>query len=162
MAKKTTKRPLLVAFPSRVKVEVREPEFEPLASLASLDFARLARGTHELEIGFVHGGCCRKLVRAVVKNGLVVGCKVEPCKDAGQEISPTMLALLRQARAKVTAGKKWRPVPLRTFVGSAALMRSLIILGGGCIFICIFNHCLMCCWWPRPHCFVPVIATGPL
>ena len=58
----------LLKFKRTVEVEVRLPEFEPLASLKSLDYRRLEKGNHTVEIGFLSGGCCRKLVRAVVKN----------------------------------------------------------------------------------------------
>ena len=162
MARASKKTSVLAAFKFPMKVEVRAPEFEPLSSLSALDFARLSKGNHKIEIGFVDGGCCRKLVRAVVKNGWVTGCEVEPCKDSGKSISPEMMALFKQAQKKASAGKKWTPVPLRELTKSTAKMTNLIIVGGGCIFICFGHHCIMCCWWPTPHCFIPDIYTGPL
>jgi hypothetical protein len=153
---------VLASFKIPMNVEVRAPKFEPLESLSALDFDRLKKGNHRVEIGFVDGGCCRKLVRAVVKNGLVTGCEIEPCKDKGKAISPEMKSVLQQAQKKIGGGKKWKPVPIQTLAKSTALMSSLIIIGGGCIFICVFGHCVMCCWWPIPHCFIPDIYTGPL
>jgi hypothetical protein len=71
--------------------------------------------------------------------------------------------VLAKARKKVLAGRTWKPFPVTQLVGgSARLIDFLIIVGGGCIYICIWNHCILCCWWPRPHCFVPDIVTGPL
>ena len=70
--------------------------------------------------------------------------------------------MFKQAQKKISAGKKWKPIPVRELVKSTAKMQSLIIIGGGCIFICIFSHCIMCCWFPKPHCFIPTIITGPL
>ena len=164
MAKSPKKSATLATFTVPMKVEVRAPEFEPLSSLAALDVDRLRRGKHKVEIGFLKGGCCRRLVRAVVEHGLVIGCEVEPCKETSDQPPPPELrAVLAKARKKVLAGRTWKPLPVAQLVGSSARMLDLlIIVGGGCIFICIFNHCIMCCWWPRPHCFVPVISTGPL
>lgn len=161
MAKSSKSPPILAAFKFATKVEVRQPEFEPLTSLSALDLGRLSKGNHKIEIGFVNG-CCRKLVRAVIKNGMVTGCEIEPCKDSGKPIPRELLALFAQAQKKINAGKKWKPIPVRELVNSTAKMQSLIIIGGGCIFICFFNFCIMCCWYPTPHCFVPDIYTGRL
>jgi hypothetical protein len=71
--------------------------------------------------------------------------------------------VLKQAHRKVTRGREWKPIPMAELVRSSARMLDLIIIvGGGCIFICIWNHCIMCCWYPRPHCFIPDIIVGPL
>jgi len=155
---------VLARFTAPMRVEVREPEFEPLSSLKALDTERLRRGKHKIEIGFVKGGCCRSLVRAIVKNGLVTGCEIEPCEEVQEKpVPPELRAALAKARKKVLAGRRWKPIPVAELVRSSARMIDLlIIVGGGCIFICIFDHCIMCCWFPWPHCFIPIIATGPL
>jgi hypothetical protein len=164
MAKSAKKQRVLASFTVPMKVEIRQPEFEPLKSLAALDVERLSRGNHKIEIGFIKGGCCPHLVRAVIKNGMVTGCEVEPCKeDSRKAPPPELLALLEKARKKIQAGRKWQPIPVRELVTSSARMLDLIVIvGGGCIFICIWGHCIMCCWWPRPHCFIPDIVVGPL
>jgi len=163
MAKSSMKHPPLAKIRVPATVHVHAPVFEPLLSLSALDTERLSRGNHKVEIGFVTGGCCRNLVRAVIKAGLVTGCEIEPCKDTGgQPIPPELRSLLAKVRKATTSGRQWKPVPIADLVRSQARMLDLIIVGGGCIFICIFNFCLMCCWWPRPHCFVPDIVVGPL
>lgn len=162
MAKSSKKPRVLAAFTVPMKVEIREPEFEPLTSLAALDLARLSKGNHKIEIGFVRGGCCRNLVRAVIKNGMVMGCEVEPCKDSGKPAPRNMLDLLARARKEIKADRKWQPIPVGDLVKSSEKMMNLIIIGGGCILICFWGWCIMCCWYPRPHCFIPDITTGPL
>jgi hypothetical protein len=153
-----------VEFKVTTKVQVRAPEFEPLRSLAALDTDRLSRGNHKIEIGFVKGGCCRNLVRAIVKNGRVTGCEIEPCDETtSRPPSSDFRRVLEKARKKLTGGKKWQPIPVTQLVRSNnRQLIDLIIVGGGCFFICIWSHCLMCCWHPFPHCFVPDIYTGPL
>ena len=162
---KSKARRVLASFTAPVKVEIREPDFEPLTSLAALDLKRLSRGNHKIEIGFLKGGCCPHMVRAIVKNGMVTGCEVEPCDDHKSAKPPPreLMALIETARRKMKADRKWEPIPVAELVSSTARMRDLIIIiGGGCFFFCIFGHCIMCCWYPRPHCFIPDIIVGPL
>ena len=163
MATKSRKPRADTEFTVPVKVQVRHPEFVPLATLASLDVDRLSRGSHKIEIGFMEGGCCRNLVRAVIRGGMVVGIEVEPCEETrGGKASPEVMKLFEQARRRLKVGGKWKPFPV-SYLASRQRQRDLvIIIGGGCIFICIFDFCFMCCWYPRPHCFRPVIIEGPL
>jgi hypothetical protein len=163
MPKSPKKPQVLATFTAPMKVEIRQPEFEPLASLRSLDAKRLSSGNHKVEIGFVKGGCCRNLVRAVIRNGLVIGCEMEPCEQTGRAAPAELLRVFAKARRKIAAGRKWKPIPVSQLVKSnAAMMNLLIIVGGGCIYICCFGYCIMCCSWPRLHCFIPDIYTGPL
>src|SRR5262249_55906034 len=106
--------------------------------------------------------CCRNLVRAVVKNGRVTGCEVEPCEESSVKAPKELLNLLAKAHKKMSAGRKWKPMPVQRLVTSTASMQGLIIWGGGCILICAWRWCIMCCGYPRPHCFVPDIYPGPL
>jgi hypothetical protein len=154
----------LATFTVPMKVEIREPEFEPLGSLDALDVRRLSRGNHKVEVGFLKGGCCRNLVRAVIRNGMVTGFEVEGCKEtADRPAPPELRRVLEQARRKLSAGRQWKPIPVSQLVrSSASALRLIIIIGGGCIFICVWGHCIMCCWNPRPHCFIPDIIVGPL
>ena len=158
------KSQVVAEFSASVKVQVRRPEFEPLKSLRSLDVKRLSKGNHKIEIGFVKGGCCRNLVRAVIKDGMVTGCEIEGCAESPRTAPPRELrAVIDKARRKMAGGKKWEPVPVSTLVRSNARMLDLIIIvGGGCIFICIWNSCILCCWHPTPHCFISDIIVGPL
>jgi hypothetical protein len=163
MAKSSSKSKAAAEFSATVKVQVWLQEFEPLASLKSLDFKRLSKGNHKIEIGFVKGGCCRNLVHAIVKDGMVTGCEIEGCKGFPKTAPPReLLAVIDKARKKAAHGRKWKPIPVAQLVSSNARIHDLIIIGGGCILICIWGYCLMCCWYPRPHCFIPDIITGPL
>ena len=47
MDKSAKRGRVLASFTVPMKVEIRRPEFEPLASLAALDAARLSRGNHK-------------------------------------------------------------------------------------------------------------------
>jgi hypothetical protein len=163
MAKSAKAQRVLASLTIPTKVEIRQPEFEPLKSLAALDLRRLSKGSHKIEIGLIKGGCCPHVVRAVIRNGMVVGCETESCKET-RSLKPSreLSALIDKVRAEVQRGRKWEPVPVAQFIGNEARMQDLIIVGGGCIFICFFNHCIMCCWWPRLHCFIPDIYTGRL
>ena len=163
MAKSSKKHPVLATFTVPTKVEIRRPEFERLTSLDALDVGRLGKGSHKLEIGFIRGGPCRHLVRAVIRNGMVNGFEIEPCEDSGQAPPPELLAVVKKARAQIgAAAGKWQPIPVDQLLRSSARQLELIIIiGGGCFFICIWGHCLMCCWSP-PRCYVPDIIRGPL
>jgi hypothetical protein len=164
MAKSRTAGSVLAEFSVPMKVEVRRPEFEPLGSLKSLDLKRLSSGSHKIEVGFLKGGCCRKLVRAVVRDGMVIGFEAEACSETRKAAaSKQLMSVIAKARSTVASGKQFEPVPLANLVRSnTAMLSSLIIWGGGCILICCFGHCIMCCSWPRLHCFIPDIYTGPL
>src|SRR4051812_23594205 len=165
MAKRSKPARALATFTVPMKVEIRQPEFEPLTSLAALDVRRLSKGNHKIEVGFLKGGCCRNLVRAVIRDGMVTGFEVDACKETRKSTppGPEVVRVLQQARRKLDAGQKWKPIPVTQLVRSSARELGLIIvIGGGCIFICVWDHCILCCWWPRPHCFIPDIIVGPL
>jgi len=96
---------------------------------------------------------------------MVTGFETEPCKETSKSAppAPELARILKKARQKIEAGKKWQPIPVKQLVRSnAAALRLIIITGGGCILICVWGHCILCCWGPRPHCFIPDIYTGPL
>src|SRR3954468_6996896 len=88
MAKTSKPAPPLATFRVPMKVEIRQPEFERLASLSALDVKRLSKGNHKVEIGFLSGGCCRNLVRAVIRNGMVIGFETEACKETAKAPPP--------------------------------------------------------------------------
>jgi hypothetical protein len=160
MPKAAKKSKALLKFKRTVEVEVRLPEFEPLASLKSLDYRRLEKGNHTVEVGFLSGGCCRKLVRAVVKNGMVTGFEVEPCKET-RPASPELKATLKEAHRRLAKQiGKWQPFPISE-INKVAPLR--ISWGGGCIQICEFGYCLTCCFWRWGlGCFTDPIYIGPL
>jgi hypothetical protein len=159
MAKK--KSGASVKFSYSVPIEARVPEFQALASLASLDLDRLGKGSHKIEVGFFKGGCCSKMARAVIRNGMVIGVEIEGCK--GTHKPPAELkALLSEAAQKLgsTPGK-FPPTPVKAFMASA---RNLIEINGGCIQICIWGHCLTCCMSDDGSwgCTTDPIFIGPL
>jgi hypothetical protein len=160
MPKALKRSKAVLKFKRTVEVEVRLPEFEPLASLKTLDYRRLEKGNHRIEIGFLSGGCCRKLVWAVVRNGMVTGIEVEPCKES-QPASPELTAVLKEAHrrlAKQMGG--WRPIPISE-IGTVAPLR--ISWGAGCVQVCEFGYCLTCCAWRWGfRCFTDPIYIGPL
>jgi hypothetical protein len=157
MKKKQTNRSVTFAF--RMKVEATIPEFVALTSNRSLDFKRLGKGNHKIEVGYYKGGCCPKVVRAVIRNGMVTGLDVEPCKET-KKPSPEMNAIFKEADRRLRSGGKWQPVPIKDFVKDAA---RFITTGGGCIMICVWGYCLLCCYRDgRIHCSDGGIATGPL
>ena len=166
MAKSSKPAKPLATLTVPMKVEIRQPEFEPLSSLKALDVRRLSKGSHKVEVGFLKGGCCRNLVRAVIRDGMVTGFEVDACKETKRSAppAPELVRVLQQARRKIdSAGRKWQPIPVSQLVrSSASALQGLIVVGGGCIFICVWGHCILCCWWPRPHCFIPDIIVGPL
>ena len=144
MSKTTKRSKASITFTHPLTVEVRPTEFEPLASLRSVDVDRLSRGNHKVEIGVVKGGCCNKLVRATVRNGMVTGFDVERCKDT-KRASPELLRLMKEATRRVApdGGTRFQPVPVGDFFESAAM--GLTIGVTTCITICIFGTCYHCC-----------------
>lgn len=144
MPKNTQKSKSSTTFEHPFTVEIRTPDFEPLASLDSLDVDRLSKGSHKIEIGVVKGGCCSKLVRATIRKGMVTGIEVEPCKDT-ERASPELLRVVKEARRRIApdAGTEFQPVPVAEFVGSPAVMLKIIVKT--CTTICIFGTCYQCC-----------------
>jgi hypothetical protein len=155
MAKSARSRPAVASFTIPIKLEIRRPKFKPLASLANLDVKRLDKGRHKIEVGFVEGGCCPQLVRAVIRNGMVTGFEVEPCNGASKRPPPPeLLALIKQARTRFQRRSSgWKPVPVTEFVRtSPRTLDLIIIIALGCFMICCFGYCLMCCDFPRFFC----------
>jgi hypothetical protein len=140
---------LLLRFEYPVTVEIRRPSFEPLASLEFLDVEALSSGSHEIEIGSFDAGRCRRMARAIIRDGMVTGIEVEPCPD-GEAPAPELAALLvREARDRLGSKPDWTPVP----VAELARDESLIDIGrnGPCFTICfglsiLQQRCTLCCW----------------
>ena len=139
--------PPLTAFRHAVRVEVRRPEFDLLASVKQLDVAKLARAARaEFEVGYFEAGCCRRLVRAFVRKGKVTGLVAEPCEsERPAKASPELARLLNVARRR--AARRGEPpvrlpIPVADFVSNA---RSLTIRSITCVEICFFGFCFYCC-----------------
>jgi len=168
MASGAKKDKPLAAFDYPMRIEVRKAKFRPLASVAALDLSRLRKGRHKIEIGFAEGGCCDRLVTAVIKNGMVAGIEFEGCGNSEKRADPGTLALVAAARQAigVPTPSPWQPVSVAEFFRSAPGMGGIVIsCGDWCIQICIrLEHemyCLLCCLWP-PGCTVDILGTGPL
>lgn len=117
-------------FDIRVKVEVSLPEFQPLASTRALDLKRLSKGNHKVEVGFLKGGCCPKMVRAVIRHGMVTALEMEPCKET-KKASSDLTAVLKEAQRRIQPkGGKWQPVAVGEFMSDSG---RFITTGGGCI-----------------------------
>jgi len=77
MARRAMSHTIALKYP--VRVEVHEPDFELLASVRHLKVNALAKSKRaEFELGHVKAGCCRWLVIATVKNGMITGLRIEP------------------------------------------------------------------------------------
>jgi hypothetical protein len=83
----------IATFSHPVTVEVRAPDFEPLAATSHLDFNALRHVDHaQIELGLIHTGCCRSLLRADVEKGMVTALAVEPCNQSETIDIPPELA----------------------------------------------------------------------
>lgn len=137
MAKKTSRTGLLATleYPYPLKVEIHAAEFEPYSSLPYLDVSKLGKGNHKIEVGIVKGGCCGLKAFAIVKAGMVVAVKVEPCPESKKPLSKKDRALVAAAYKQIGGRRpKWEPVSVKDFFGKPAVSERLgISIGGGCI-----------------------------
>ena len=140
MARKPARTVLLATldYPYPMKVEISAAEFELYSSLAYLDVSKLSKGNHKIEVGMVKGGCCDLKAYAIVKAGMVVAIKVEPCPDDNKPLSKTDRAVVAAAFKKVgRRPAKWKPVGVEEFFRKHAVSkRPVITAGGGCLKIC--------------------------
>jgi hypothetical protein len=151
-------------------VEVRRPRFKRSGLLAHLDVAKLTRATRaELEVGHFEGGCCRKIVLAVVRRGIVTALRLEGCAECKPvRLTPELKAVLKIAGRRIGRGRDrpFRPMPVSQFIGRAADL----IIEGGCSEFCIitilgYSLCVICCKWNGARFCVPIIKrtlTGAL
>jgi hypothetical protein len=121
MAQKTSRTGLLATleYPYPLKVEIRAAEFEPYSSLRYLDVSKLSKGNHKIEVGHVKGGCCGLRAFAIVKAGMVMAVKVEPCPESKRPLSKNDRALVAAAYKKIgRRPPKWVPVSAEDFFAS--------------------------------------------
>ena len=131
-----------------VRVRVTHARLEALASLKYIDTAELARAARaEIAVGFVKTDCCRHVVRAVVRKGMVTAIQIEPAdKDKQTRITPEFRRLMNAARRRARGDRGWPdrlPVPVTTFL-ARAFDGSITIIQ--CIQICLFGWCIACCF----------------
>jgi len=114
------KEPILT-FDHSFKVEVYEPDFEPLSSTNSLDEKKLSTGDHTIEFGYMKGGCCRKLVYAIIKDGMVVGIKAEECEDSKEVVSKEITTLFSIVAKKLELSNYREPMSVEKFLARAKI-----------------------------------------
>jgi hypothetical protein len=134
-----------LTFKHSVDMQVYLPEFERLGSLKFLDYRRYEKGTHKVEVGFLAGGCSRRLVRAIVNKGMVTGFEVEPCKES-RPATPAMNAILKKAYKLILAKTgKWQPIPVSEIAKVSAIE---IFPPIGCFRVCEASavFCYTCCF----------------
>ncbi len=147
MPRAGTRLPTIGVVTHTLRVERVRPTFTPLASLARLDFERLARvAKTEIEVGYLSAGHCRQMVRAEVKKGIVTSIQLDPCDhQSAQQPSRELLQLVRKAqRAVLTRARPraYRPMPIVRFVPQAARFTIDVIV---CFRICFLGICITCC-----------------
>lgn len=135
-----------VRFDQRCRVEVRPAEFVPFESVAHLDAARLQKAARaRIEVGYFETDCCRQVVHATVRRGVVTELALAPCRGKTREPGSKDLArLLKAAQRRVAPrpGRPFRPMPVARFLGQAAAITVKTIV---CVQICIFGFCFVCC-----------------
>jgi hypothetical protein len=134
-----------IVVEEKVKVEASLARFTTFDSIQHLDVDRLKAVPHAtFEVGVFEGGCCRRMVRAVVKKGMVTKLEIEPCEE-GVRLTPELKKVMQSAWKKLAKGggrPTSLPVPLTTFLARAMGITIEIF---GCIYICAFGYCLLCC-----------------
>ncbi len=149
MKKNTTgKSPELIAsFEHTFKIEVYVPVFEPMASLGVIDTKTLAKGSHRIEIGHMSGGCCRKLVYAILEKGTVTRIEAEECKEDGTEVSKEAKEIFEYVLKLPELQGSWEPMPVKKFFAMAknGSYPPRAGTGAGCFYICAGEYCLFCC-----------------
>src|SRR5580658_82849 len=129
---KASRTGLLATLEYPVKVEVRTPKFRLYSSLKYLDVLRLRKGNHKIEVGIVKGGCCGLRAFAMVKAGMVVGIKFDPCRENKKPLSKNYQTLVRAAYKKVPRPRTWAPISVEDFFRKPISHLSVHI-GGGCV-----------------------------
>lgn len=142
-AKKT--RPV-IKFKHPVDVEVYKSGFELFESVRQLDIAKLARSARaEIEVGYIKTDSCRRIVRAVIRKGMVTALKIDSSDDKRAPSSPELTRLLNEVQRKapgIPERPPRLPVSVATFMADPGGFASETIY---CWSICLYGHCLICC-----------------
>jgi hypothetical protein len=166
MAEKKSPTGLLATleYPYPLKVEIRAAEFDQYSSLPYLDVSKLSKGNHKIEVGIVKGGCCGLRAFAIVKAGMVVAVKVEPCPESKKPLSKKDRALVAAAYKQIGGRQpKWEPVSVEDFFGKPAVSERLrISISEECISVTWGDgtpesprHSITCCGTDRgPTCSI--------
>ena len=146
-----------------IRVEVRRPKFERSASLAYIDVAKLARAARaEFEVGHIEAGCCRKAVLAVVRRGMGMALRVDPCAQCKSvRLTPELQAMLRVAQRRT--GRR-RDGPFRPMSVAQFMSRTVeLIVEGTCSEFCLifagYGVCFVCCGSGSSRfCFIRIVV----
>lgn len=152
---KANKAKLVAKFKHPMTVEIIVPKFVPLVAVSTLDVQKLSKGSHTIEVGFLEGGCCPKMVRAVIRNGMVARLDVEPCEESEkltQKEMPREIAAIVAKAKKFAVKSPWTPIPVKEFVSNIARQSypPRAGTGAGCFYVCIWHYCIFCCYWNFP------------
>jgi hypothetical protein len=136
-----------LTFKHPTKIEIYRPEFEPFASVAHLDVAKLAQAAHaEIELGTLKTSCCSPTVRAVIRKGMVTELRVDRSpEDKTEPITPEFSRLLDVARRRVRQRRRKPgrlPMPVAKFMSVAQEISTETL---NCFSICLFGYCFICC-----------------
>jgi len=131
-----------VTFKHQIKVSARYADFEPLSTLQFLDLTRLARGKHQIHVGFISGSCGKRAVSARIVNGMIGSFEVESCADTSPA-SPELTQLFRSALAKLKPpkGAPRLPLPVADFVEARMGIGWLF----PCAWVIAFGYIFGCC-----------------
>jgi hypothetical protein len=135
-----------------VTVTIKPGEFHYLKTLESVDQGKLRKGKHTIEVGYLQTPTCKKLVKAVVINGMITDFEVEPCKG-GVLPSAELRKVMTLALKKYTGGAgRPRPIPIAQFIAQeievGGRFPCIWIIVGGWVFGC----CLIIPWLPIAIC----------
>lgn len=139
---KSKKSMQAVTFTQPMKVEVRPIRMTRAPSLAYLDVNRLNRAAKaEFEVGHIVTGKKRRTVRATVRNGMVVGLRIEGCAGCKSvTMSPPLRELVAAARRRVDPkASPLRPIRVREFLADPEIETS------HCFLFCFIWFCVLCC-----------------
>ncbi len=99
-----------------VKVTVKRAEFVHFSTLRYVDQARLGKGTHKVEVGYLKAPCGKRLVTAVVTRGAITRFEIDPCTDEKPVPPEIQDAVQAGARMLWNGGKSPLPVSFADFV----------------------------------------------
>ncbi len=150
----------VATFDTPTTVQVFIPEFIPFATLKALDPQLLVKGKHRIEIGTIQGGCCQKLLYAVIQKGMVTKIEASPCAESKHKPSKETVALFKKARSKVKDLGVWRPMPVTELAVLAFSRPDRFGTGAGCVYICHGDYCVFCCVYP-PRCWIETRTASP-
>ncbi len=134
---------------------VRRPKFTLFRNVEYLDTAKLAKGSHTIELGRFEGSSCDCAVIGKVRDGMIVAIEHPKCEKSIKMPAELNEKLQAAGRQLAELGpSKWQDIPVGDLTGNpAALARIIVTTGGdgtGCYWVCIDpgdgkETCWMCC-----------------